>query len=379
MKIGLLTLPLHKNVGGNLQAYALQTFLQKQGHDVWFINRKQESVNVLTALFIEFKRLLFGVLPMKSYNSFLRPYLKQRRSSRNKDSFFITEFIHPKTNSLNSKSLSKLRAYRFDAIIVGSDQVWRPKYSTNIYHHFFSFLEKGNWSKQIIRIAYAASFGTDEWEFSVSQTNNIKHLAHRINSISVREESAIELCEKNLGLRNVEHVLDPVFLLNREDYKRLVGKSLFLNDTLFAYILDFNTIKDDVVMELSSRFQLKVNKFDSNDSSCSDDNESESKELVWLNSLISSKYVITDSFHGCVFSILFNKPFIALGNEGRGLSRFQSLLKMFSLEHRLVLANENMDKIMGIEEAIDWERVNRILEDKRTHSINFMVESLRHS
>jgi len=92
----------------------------------------------------------------------------------------------------------------------------------------------------------------------------------------------------------------------------------------------------------------------------------------WIRGFIDAEFVVTDSFHGTVFSILFNKPFVSIGNKGRGLSRFTSLLKMFKLENRLIFNSEycNLDNL----NSIDWERTNSILRDKREKSLRFLYE-----
>ena len=95
----------------------------------------------------------------------------------------------------------------------------------------------------------------------------------------------------------------------------------------------------------------------------------------WLCSFRDANFIITDSFHGCVFSIIYNKPFIAIGNKSRGLSRFTSLLKLFGLEGRLVdcLSEVNEDVVNM---NIDWRKVNAILKDEQRRSRKFLKENL---
>lgn len=97
---------------------------------------------------------------------------------------------------------------------------------------------------------------------------------------------------------------------------------------------------------------------------------------AWLRGFEGAKFVVTDSFHGTAFSILHNIPFIAIGNVARGLSRFQSLLKMFGLEDRLVkdINSVNIDNFA--EKEIDWERVNVVLEKEREKAVGFLENNL---
>ena len=94
----------------------------------------------------------------------------------------------------------------------------------------------------------------------------------------------------------------------------------------------------------------------------------------WLCSFRDANFIITDSFHGCVFSIIYNKPFIAIGNKSRGLSRFTSLLKLFGLEGRLVdcLSEVNEDVVNM---NIDWRKINAILKDEQRRSRKFLKEN----
>lgn len=120
-------------------------------------------------------------------------------------------------------STSSLRKYfkknRYDAVIVGSDQTWRPKYSPNIYDFYLDFISK---DKRIKRIAYASSFGVDDWEYSAEETKKCAKLSKLFDGISVREQSGIDLCKDHLGVDS-ELALDPTLLLNKDDYVTLIG------------------------------------------------------------------------------------------------------------------------------------------------------------
>jgi exopolysaccharide biosynthesis predicted pyruvyltransferase EpsI len=92
---------------------------------------------------------------------------------------------------------------------------------------------------------------------------------------------------------------------------------------------------------------------------------------AWLRGFMDAEFVVTDSFHGTVFSILFNKPFIAIGNQDRGLARFSSLLKLFNLENRLIQTSTDIDDKL-LHEKINWEKVNAILREKKEQSLRFL-------
>lgn len=94
----------------------------------------------------------------------------------------------------------------------------------------------------------------------------------------------------------------------------------------------------------------------------------------WIRGFMDAEFVVTDSFHGTVFSIIFNKPFISIANESRGTTRFTSLLKLFQLEDKLVHSLSDFN-LTGYKE-INWENVNSILEREKTSSIQFLKENL---
>lgn len=225
----------------------------------------------------------------------------------------------------------------YDAFIVGSDQVWRPSYNQHLEQAFLNFTE--NW-KNVKRIAYAASFGVDNWEFTKKQTEECKRLVQKFDFVSVREDTAVNLCKEHLGIE-ATHVLDPTLLLSANDYQKLIdGLKISDSPYVFSYLLDESEEKIDILEDISKRLNLPVRKIKL-EKDISKIPMSKLKSLTypsiqeWLASFAQADFVVTDSFHGTVFSIIFNKPFVVLPNKGRGVARFESLLKDISLENRI--------------------------------------------
>jgi hypothetical protein len=199
----------------------------------------------------------------------------------------------------------------------------------------------------------------------------------KFNAISVREKSAVDICEKFFGAK-AEHVLDPTMLLNTEDYKRLFNKDSILKSEgdLLVYILD-NT--DEIKMTIESLAgQYNLTPFTVNAIEIHNEKSYNYKFLSvesWLRGFYDAEFIITDSFHACVFSILFNKPFVCIGSKGRGNARFDSLLGMFGLENRLV---DDMSRISGMmNEPINWAIVNSTFKRKKIESIAFLENALK--
>lgn len=380
MKIGILTQPLQSNYGGLLQAYALQKVLRDMGHNVTTINFcRMEDYKVLYWLkkkwFAKFRnivRFLRGKKILKNLS------IRDIALVRQETDIFIQENISV-TRLITSPSVLKnlIKNEMFDAYVVGSDQVWRPCYSPYIYHFYLDFC-KGTDAK---RIAYAASFGVDTWEYTKEETLVCKKLAKFFDTISVREESGIRLCKEFLN-RDAELVLDPTLLLQRDDYLRLVShlSNITEEENIFYYFLNSNIGKIQLVNSLEQKLSAKAfttmqqvpyNKelYKKCPSSCIYPSVDK-----WIDSFNKANYVITDSFHGCVFSIIFNKPFIVLGNKERGQTRFLSLLKQFSLEERLCLDYSEVPNIL--QKKINWVEVNNSVENMRIKSLNFLKQSI---
>ena len=373
MKIGILTLPLHTNYGGILQAYALQTVLECMGHDVLVIQRPWRKQIVWWKFPLQIVnrcicRFVFG--RKVALFSELKWNRNQAVIERNTQKF-ITNHIH--THQI--RQISDIKEKDFDAIVVGSDQIWRPKYYRLHYKYiedaFLSFTKK--WSLK--RIAYAPSFGTDEWEYNQVETQKCSNLLQKFDAVSVREQSSIELCEKYLGHKNVQWVLDPTMLLDKEEYEQLIPQDVKAPGDLMCYVLDDNFTVSRLIKRIANEYNYKVFYANSRVKDVSLPIEQRIQPPVeqWLAGFRDAKLVITDSFHACVFSMLFHKPFIVIGNRKRGYSRFESLVKLFGLESRLIENETQFKKSMLAPFSDD---VYKKLEGYRKSSIEFLKNAL---
>lgn len=372
-KIGILTQPLHTNYGGLLQNYALQKVLRDMGHDVETIRSKWKTPDSFfdNSKFV-CRQLVVFILKILTRGKFSRYYLskeEQEKISKHTDRF-IYDNINTTSNSYNKIDKKTADAFKYDAYIVGSDQVWRPCYSPFLPNFFLDFLSKDHPSK---KIAYAASFGVDEWEFSPELTAIAKQNISKFDLVTVREDSGINLCKTYLSA-NAEHVLDPTLLLRKDDYIHLICESdaQASKGDLMTYVLDQSPEKQQIIDAVAVKFGLKAFKVMPNKVFGCKHKPANIEDYVypsveqWIRGFLDAKFVVTDSFHGTVFSIIFNKPFIAIGNKGRGLSRFTSLLKLFNLENRLIYTIEDLD--YALKRKIDYSLVNTILEEKRLYS-----------
>lgn len=375
MKIAILTLPLHTNYGGILQCYALQTVLEREGHDVKVLTKPLYSklYYLIWALAI-IKRILKRVFLGKNVSILYAQHQLERKIIRKNTDRFVKTYIHSYPTNGWNKNLSK----KFDAIVVGSDQVWRPAY-VNPEEYCLSFLKDA----EIKRISYAASFGVDNVdEFTKEQLKNCANLLKKFDSISVREFTGVDICRDNFGVEAIQ-LIDPTLLLDAMYYIGLISEKDIQKPigNMLVYILDKTEEKIALVNKIAKEKGLVPYWLDSADEiDRSRPLEYSTKMSVekWLCCFKKADFVFTDSFHGCVFSIIFNKQFIVFGNEERGMSRFVSLLRTFDLNDRLVYSIEDYKNNKStLLSTIDYEKVNNILNKERIKSFDYFGKNLK--
>lgn len=374
MRIGILTLRLHKNYGGILQNYALNKALTNAGHQVETINIIWDiRIHGWKKYYIWTKRIIKNCIKMKWHPIDIEnKILKEDPLTTQNTTLFKQKFI-PLTQKKYFMPYADFTDIneKYDAIIVGSDQVWRPKYTLGINRYFLDFIT----NNKIKKIAYAASFGTDENEYTPLQQKVCGKLIKSFDAISVREEGAIKLIQEKLRWKvKATRTIDPTMLLDVENYKNLIG-NYTENNKIFVYILDNTNDKQKAIHIVEKEIGL------SSFTLTPEGMANESTSIIppieeWLKAIASSKFIITDSFHGCVFSILFNKPFIIYGNSFRGKSRFDSLLKIFNLEEHYISTSDELIQRNIINKKIDWEMINQTISQEKKQSLEFLYSAL---
>lgn len=353
-----------------MQAYALQEVLARNGHEPIHLQQRCAAKPLHP----------WWLMPLVYIKRIYRKYIQHESAlfvledprmiiRRNTDKFIKRNI---KIRYLNDSDWNNNALKDCEAVIVGSDQVWRPCYSQPIQRAFIGFAE----DLSIKRVAYAASFGTNECEYSIEQICLCKTLIDKFDKVTVREQTAIDLCKRMWDVE-AELVLDPTLLLSREDYRSLY-KHMNLpasQGDLFIYILD----RDLALTATINKFANEKGMTPFEVSSKAEDESAAMSERihpdveVWLKAFDDAEFIITDSFHACVFSIIYNKPFICLGNGSRGMARFESLLSMFGLTQCLQDCRETFE----IKEPhIDWGSVNDILRSQRDKSLNVLINSI---
>lgn len=369
-----MTQPLGKNYGGIMQAWALQQVLTRMGHQPVTIDRQPDQPSfAYKAARLAYRAGMKAIGKRKAPINFEKhlPTILQHTQR------FIDEHI---TMSEPLYSTQQLRDHfdreNYDAVIVGSDQTWRPRYSPNIYNYFLDFLE----DKNILRIAYASSFGVDEWEFTDEQTKRCAELAKKFDAISVREESGVALCRKHLGV-SATISLDPTLLISKDTYLKIISPIESKNPSrgIYNYFLDKTLETKRFIDSISNKldepiYHLQPKHWLNEDTSNPIDSYILPSIPKWLDGFNSARVILTDSFHGAVFSHIFDKPFYVVINSSRGSTRITSLLSITKNINRIY--HPNLGVASTIEESLTID--NRLYE-YQSNSNAFLKTHLGHN
>lgn len=376
MKIGILTQPLHYNYGGIMQCWALQQVLLRLGHRPEMIYL--EPCETPSRELVVRRSLSFVKALIKKYLLGLdRIYLQSPLFPRYNpaifafaDNRFVNRIRKTKAYGCDADIDQVVQRRGYDAFIVGSDQVWREEYSPNILTYFLDFLPEND---ERPRVAYAASFGKDKDYISSDKMPDCRRLLARFDAVSVRENKGIDIVRHDLGRQQVTKTLDPTLLLTASDYEKLILPADRRDVPYIAsYILDTSDEKNGLLAKISATKNLSV-------SNINIEVNPEGMPTVsqWLANFADADFVVTDSFHGCVFSIIFGKPFIAIANAERGLDRFVSLLSEFDLTDRLIYSAGDFDTHQEqLLASLDYADVRLRLDAMRERSLAWLKKAL---
>lgn len=338
-KIKILTL-IGNNYGGTLQAFALFSTIKQFTNNVTIINYITTSTN-------------------KNYKDFLKKIVYIRRNIKfNK---FRRKYL-----ALTEKTVKPIDDGE-SIYIVGSDQVWNQRIAFNDRKNFFLDFVKETRRKS----SYAASIGSEVIDDISENVTTISKLLSTFNYITVREKTAQKLLEGILK-KEVNTVLDPTLLLTAEEWNTIVSRKQNSN-YICVYTLGLNKDYENVINDVSEKLNTKIidiyykKRFRNELSYRRGCGPAEFVSLI-----AGSEYVVTNSFHGTIFAILYHKKFITI-TRGNMNSRIYDLLELLGLQERIVSEDEKNQKIQDIlNKEIDYQRVELILEKKRKESISFL-------
>ena len=371
----ILTHAIFCNYGGILQAYALQAVVRKLGTSCSIIDylpldwEKWSSTQGIRAK-LSYWRTLFYMLAGSRKKHFPRFLLPLRHIVFKK---FFMHLTRPKKRPNWGDCFAGASSF-----IVGSDQVWRAVYARYLEDTPFFFLSKATEQQRQRSFAYAASFGSDEWEGTPEETVECTRLLKDFKAVSVREHSGIRICREVFGVEAVQ-MPDPTLLLEQSDYTRIIRRwwtRRLPHPSMAVYLLDETEEKNQLTQAVAEQAGLYPQQLTAHGDAPRAMDRFPLSIPQWLRCIREAECVLTDSFHGCVFAIIYNKPFVCLGNEGRGNARFDTLLETFDLEDRLI-TNATTEKVLQVlNTPINWKRVNAIHDSERERGINFLKENL---
>lgn len=370
MKIGIVTEISYNicNYGNVLQAYALNRFIRdRYEYDVYTIELKKQKKSVTSPILyfmksakaiLAKKRKVVHVVDKEKHNKFFNYYIEN-----------IPTIVVNRFNDIYDKGI--------EGYIVGADVVWHQE------HAFINSLKFLDFDKKYtpIKVSYAASFGNN-W-IPNENRNKIKKCLDKFRGVSVREESGREVLN-DIGVNNVYHVLDPVFLLTPESWMKCSKKPSLNTDNIknycLVYLLNPQEYEMDFVRLLGKETKCNIifvpyvddslKKYDLTDKMCVYE-KCGPEEWIWL--IENASYVVTDSFHCIAFSIIFKKNFYAM-DRGKMMSRIVDILSKTSLTNRFITSETDFS---GRIDDICYGEATKYLDNKINESIGFLDDCLR--
>lgn len=362
-RVGILTFHRAINYGALLQTYALQTSIERLGGYCEIIDYYNEL--------IEKQYQKFSFSRARSFRDVAKFFLYASTRNRKYDKFrsFTSRHLHLSPVCRNQEDLIRISS-RYDVLISGSDQIWNYRLSDSDTAYFLSF-EKNRRKKN----AYAASFGISE--IPEEKIEDYRDFLRDYNEITVREKRGAEILRSLTG-REVEVALDPTLLLLQEEWEK-IAKVNKKSDFILIYSFGLTSTMKSFAKMLSKETGFRIVFFPVSYSVRHQINATYIKMASpedYLGLFKNARYVVTNSFHGTVFSIIFNKPFFIERreeNHPNSNSRFENLLNLLGLHEREIINGKND----AIENPIDYTCVNSILEQERMKSIAYLERIVR--
>lgn len=361
MKVGIFTFPNSKSFGASLQMYAIFRAVQKLGHDVEIINyqnkyMKSEKHIVSKSTSKRIRRFISNIF-----------HFPQKRAFHTFEKIYLCKY--PSRILSDSKKL-QIISKRYNAVICGSDQIWNPNITGNDINYFLRFC--GESTK---RIAYAPSFGVDEVTDDFGTA--IREELTKFSALSVREKEGSELVKRLIG-KDINVVLDPTFLIEANEWQSIEKQHPIVKDG--EYILYYTIRSSENLWNrckiLSAKTGLKIIRVGGNaikritNKEPMIDYASNLSPSEWLSLVHHARYVVTNSFHGSVFSIIYHKNFYVEFSSLTN-SRLKQITELSGLEDRII--NEGVEITPS---NIDYNRVDERLNDIKKTSANYLKAAL---
>jgi len=355
MKIATLTLHNANNYGAVLQSYALQKYLITKNYDTEIINYSPNKIGRIN------KSKKLRVLELIKNPKKLYAKIFYERNKNKKFYEFRTNFMKiSKDKYLGDASLEKADL-KYDKYIVGSDQVWNTSITNNSKAFYLNFVKNAE------KISYAASFGKSDFE--KQEDENIKQYLTKFNKLSVRENIHAKLMTENYGIE-AETVLDPVFLLNKNQWSEIEKKIKLPQKYILVYVLEYSEEMFDYARKLAKKMKCKVLFLSLVKERVRGINLRGIGPREFISIIRNAEYVCTNSFHGTAFSIIFEKKCTIFKHSTRN-SRIDNILEISDLK----CLYYNKDKKEP--NRIDYKAANMAMKNNIKNSKNFLETALK--
>ena len=383
MKVALAINYDYHDYGGMLQAFATQRFLEKQGIDSDAINFDNVKRDISRRKWKYFLSNMMDISIVKEKSRLIEKKIRQKTNARltaqmaerdNAFDKFCKSHFKVSRPFASWNDMAKASKKEYDAVIVGSDQLWLP---SNVMADYYTL----NWvPDKVKKIAYATSFGIGNIPQKYKEM--YRQYLTRIDYLSARETSGQEIISE-LTDRSVPLVNDPALLLDANGWDEVIKEKPIINDKyIFCYFMGDNPEQRDFVKRLAKEKGLKIvallhlDQFIETDEHYADYTPWDISPDDFVNLVKYAEYVCTDSFHGTVFSIIYSRNFFTFKrfNKKASLStntRITSLLTRVGLMDRLV---ENVEE--RPDNINDWRKIQECVSDFRNASGSWLIESI---
>ena len=359
MKIGILTFHCADNYGAVLQTYGLQEYLKSLGHEVYVIDYRPQYLLKPYRIF-EWKRSPVQSAFRNLLLFFRAIWASPIRLKRKKE---FSKFRHNWINLLSADCLGK--DSNFDAFVFGSDQIWNPIITKGLDRVYLGQFPAAKGKKNIV---YAASAGSSE--NLVSCISELQTFIPRFHAVSVREKSLSDYLQPRVG-NPIPVVLDPVLLVGRNVYTQLLSRKKKRKPYMLCFQLLYNEKLSQIAEKVAREKKLDLVELASFESFMRREQLVTQSPENFLSLFYNADYIITSSFHGTVFAILFEKDFNTISFDDKKSERMSNLLSSLGLSDRLVFNGQK-----PVTENIDYASVNTKLSALRIASQAFIKNAL---
>lgn len=364
MKIEIITMHAARNYGAVLQTYALQKYLEDLGNIVTVIDYKRKSQTNIGYIFTinnKYKKNLFykiayllkTIVPKIKTTILFKKFVKRKIKLSSKEFLSKDEFLNSEHNA--------------DIYCVGSDQVWNPR-ANNGYDEMYFF----DGLKEKKKISYASSIGV--YDLNNQELTDLKKYLSGFSFVSFREKSSINIL-KNIGIDDAKNVLDPTLLLNRDQWMKFSSNDSYSEKYLLVYYFGNSNEIMKVAKKIATERGLRIRRISVGFEKIKNDDIVDRfiTPEKFISLLLNADFVLTNSFHGTVFSINFEKDFFVYPTTEHN-ARFESAFDIFDLKSRNLREEENDYLINNLN--IDFNPVRQILLNERNSSYEYIRKAI---